>query len=495
MTRTRIALLCAAFAISGAGLAQAQGRGGQEAGADAAAAFNRTARLSRPAKPPTAETEAWIAKEVQATDGWSIVSQDADGVVLARPAGAVRGDGVVPMHLRIEYRTPLTINRREIRSVQAEVDVDCGSELMNSGQVNGFEGANLAGKKMSLEAADVVQNGPGAGKVVTLNPRTEGLKLLTTKVLRDQCAEGHRAIAGRFGPEWRPLLSDEAGVRLINSAEVVGLDRKIDVTFRIEAQNAQSDPKLKWRSAISKMKLDCVDGVMSSDTTLYSGANETGVSANVLFEGQVTPLGLRTHAPGEALAPTAAAAPAAAAAAGGRGGRGGFGAPADTGPGGSVVGMLRNGVMVLSECEAAKSRLATALSTPGDPVRSQAEAWARESLNTKGFRLPIFVPEGVFLLSDEVAVVGGMRRAAERAEFNRPVAGRNGKKMASRIVLLEIDCQARKARGVSENTYAKNSARELISEMAAPQAAWTEFEEQPVLVSHFEAACATKPTG
>jgi hypothetical protein len=488
MTRTGIAVLCAATALATADLAQAQ-RGGGGGDAEALSALRPTTRLNRPAKPPTAETEAWITKEVQAGDGWSVVSKDADGVVLARPAGAVRNDGIVPMHLRIEYRQPLTINRREVRSVVADIDVDCGTEQMGAGQVNGFEGANLAGRKIALEAAQVAQNGPGSGKIVTLNPRAEGLKLLTGKVLRDQCADGHRAIAGKFGPEWRPLLADETGVRLIGVTENVGLDRKIDVTFRIEAQSAQADPNLKWRSAISRMKLDCVDGLVSADTTLYSGANQTGNSANLAFDGILSPTGLRSHAPGETPAPTAKAAPAAS------GGRGGLGAQTgDAGPGKSVVGMLRDGFMVLSECEAAKARLASALSTPGDPLRRQAEAWVSQSLKTKGFRLPIYVPEGVFLLSDEVAALpAGVLRAAVRAEYSRPVLGRDGKKMASRLILIELDCKARKVRGISENTYAGNNARDLINEAAAAQAPWADFEEQPVLISYFEAACATTP--
>jgi hypothetical protein len=489
MNRVHIGLLLCASVIAAANIAQAQGR---EAGSiERTPPPQRTAKLpDRSPKPATAETEAWIARDIQAGPDWRLVSKDADGLVLAKPTGAVTNQGVVPMHLRIEYRNPLTINKREVRSVSADLDVDCGSLELN-GQVAGFEAANLSGRKMSLVAASVAQGGPGAGQVVTLNPRAEGLKLLTNTVVREQCAEGHRAIASRYGPEWRPVLSDESGVRLIGGGDKVGLDRKIDVTFRIEAQAVQADPKLKWRSAISKVKLDCVDGVMSADTTLYSGVNETGTSAELAFEGMLTPAGLRTHAPGEALAPTAGTAQAAS------GGRGGLGRQSgDTGPGKSVVDMLGNGgAMLLSECDVAKAKLANALATPGDPVRQQAEAWVGQNLNTKGFRLPIYVPEGVFLLSDEVAAApGGARRAVVRAEFSRPVPGRNGKKMASRIVVIEVDCNASRVRGTSENTYAKNGARELVSEMAAPQAAWASFEEQPVLAPYYQAVCVTNPS-
>ena len=48
----------------------------------------------------------------------------------------------------------------------------------------------------------------------------------------------------------------------------------------------------------------------------------------------------------------------------------GFG---DTGPGKYILTMLRNGSVVMGECDTAKARLATALATPGDPLRRQAE--------------------------------------------------------------------------------------------------------------------------
>jgi hypothetical protein len=92
-----------------------------------------------------------------------------------------------------------------------------------------------------------------------------------------------------------------------------------------------------------------------------------------------------------------------------------------------------------------------------------------------------------------VAAQGGARRAIVRAEFSRPVPTRDGKRMSSRITVIEVDCANRKVRGISENAYARNGARELLKETAVPQAPWAEFEEQPLLSSYFEAVCATKP--
>jgi hypothetical protein len=466
-------------AMAAANGAQAQGRGGR-GGDEAAPGSPRRLIQERPPKPPTAESEDWLAREIQIGD-WRVIAKDADGVILAHPAGTVRGDGVVPMHLRIEYRTPLTINRREIRSVQAELQVDCGTQQL-LGQVSGFEGANLSGRRIGLEPIEVAQGGPGSAKVVAIIPQAEGLKLLSNPILREQCAEGHRALAGKFGPEWRPVLSDESGILLVGGNEAPRLDRKLDLTYRIEAANAQTDAKLKWRSAIAKMQVDCAEGKLLSDTTLYSGPNESGSTAPLSFEGYVTPAGLRSRIPGD-TSPPAPRKP----------GEAGFG---DTGPGKSVLTMLRNGALILGECESAKARLAAALSTPGDPVRRQAETWASQSLNTKGFRLPTYLPEGVLLLSDEVvATPTGQRRAVVRSEYSRPLPTRDGKPIASKITVIEVDCTAKKLRGLSESTFAKNGAKELIREAANPQAAWASVDELPSLGDYVGAVCSSKPTG
>jgi hypothetical protein len=150
---------------------------------------------------------------------------------------------------------------------------------------------------------------------------------------------------------------------------------------------------------------------------------------------------------------------------------------------------------VLGECDAAKARLAQALATPGDPLRRPAESWARQSLNTKGFRMPTYLPEGVLMLSDEVmAATPDVRRAVMRTEFNRPVPGRDGKPMASRITVIEVDCAGHKVRGISESVFARNGAKELIKETPAPGAPWSPFDDQPSMSGYFQAVCATKPS-
>jgi hypothetical protein len=158
--------------------------------------------------------------------------------------------------------------------------------------------------------------------------------------------------------------------------------------------------------------------------------------------------------------------------------------------------MLRNGAVILNECDAVRAKLASALITPGDPLRRQAESWVSQNLNTKGFRLPTYLPEGVLLLSDEVvATPAGQRRAVVRSEYSRPVPTREGKPIASKITVIEVDCTAKKLRGLSESTFAKNGAKELIREAANPQAAWASVDELPSLGDYVGAVCSSKPTG
>ena len=414
---------------------------------------------------------------------WRLISKEAAGAVFAKPAGAVHPDGVVPMHLRLEYAAPFTAAKREFRSVQAELTVNCGSKQLN-GDVNAFEGQNLSGKKMYFDPGEVTV-GRSGGRPETENLRAVGLKLINAQIVRQQCTEGHQPLAAKYGSQWRPLLSDERGVRLVSGGETVGLDRKLELKFRIEAAETQSAPALRWHSAIANIKVDCADGSFTTEAMLYSGANQAGESARLAFDAATTPLGVRSSAPGEKPAASTPSNASRAAFA-----TGGFG---DTGPGKTVVDLLRGGGLVIGECEAAKARLVAALANPGDPLRRQAETWAAQNLNTKGFRLPTFVPEGVLMLSDEVvAAPGDLRRAVVRAEFSRAVPSREGRLMASRITVIEVDCSARKVRGVSETTFARNGAKDLIKETPAPQAIWSAFDDQPAMLSYFEAVCSSK---
>lgn len=484
--RVRAACALGAVAALAASGAIAQGRSGADASADSAGRAKPVPE--RPTKPPTAETEAWLSKSVQVGDGWRVVHKDAEGVVLAKTAGAVRNDGVVPMHLRIEFMNPKSLARHEIRSVQADLNFDCAfsPESQTTGSVTGFEGQNLTGRKYGLEGMDMNVSGPGKA-VETQNPRVEGLKLVNMEVMRQQCAEGHQAVAARYAG-WRPLLSDEKGVRLVQGDDSVGLDRKLDLKFRIEAKDSQSTPEFKWRSAIANVSIDCVEGAFTADTTLYAGQDETGASAKLAFDGYPSMSGvIQTRAPGAAM-------PAPVPPKAGQAGGGGF-AAVDTGPGKTVVELLRKGAMVTAECDAAKAKLATALAKPGDPLRRQAESWAASTLNTKGFRLPTYVPDGVLMLSDEVVASGSARRALVRGEFLRPVPTRDGKMMASRITVLEVDCAGKKVRGVSESTFARNGARDLIRETPAPGAPWAPFADAPAFEGYFDAICTTKLAG
>jgi hypothetical protein len=438
-----------------------------------------------PGRPANTETEAWLAKDVTAAD-WRLISKEAAGAVFARPAGAVRPDGVVPTHLRLEYVHPFTAAKREFRSVQLDLDINCGTNQLN-GAVNAFEGQNLTGRKMFFEPGEVLI-GRAGGKPETENLRGIGLKLINSQIVRQQCAEGHQSLVARYGSQWRPLLSDDRGVRLVSGGETVGLDRKLELKFRIEAKESQAAPGLKWRSAIVDAKVDCADYSFNAQASLFSGADEQGETAKLAFDGTPTPLGIRTSAPGEKPAP-----PPKPAAGGGRAAfaAGGFG---DNGPGKTVVDLLRGGDLVMGECDAARAKLAAALAQPGDPLRRQAEAWAAQSLNSKGFRLPTYVPEGVLMLSDEVIAAGDARRAVVRTELRRPVPTREGKLVASRITVIEVDCKGRRVRGVSESTFAKNGAKELVKETPAPQAIWSEFDDQPSMSPYFEAVCTTSPT-
>jgi hypothetical protein len=432
-----------------------------------------------PAQPPTPETEAWLAKSVTPGD-WRLISKEAAGAVFAKPAGAVRSDGVVAMHLRLEYAAPFTAAKRQFRSVQADLEVNCGSKQLN-GSVNGFEDQNLSGKKMYLQPGEVLV-GRSGGKPQTENLRAVAFRLINSQIVRQQCAEGHQGLIAKYGAQWRPLLSDERGVRLVSGGDSVGLDRKLDLKFRIEAKDAQATPALRWRSALADVALDCASGSFAAKATLYGGADESGESAKLDFDGLTTPFGVRTSAPGQTPEPA------------GGGGRSGLGAAAgDTGPGKTLVDLLNRGALVFGECDAAHAKLAQALASPGDPLRRQAESWASETLNTKGFRLPTYVPEGVLMLSDEViSAPGNARRAVVRAEFSRPILTREGKAMASRITVIEVDCAGRKVRGVSESTFAKNGAKDLIRETPAPQAPWSDFEDQSAMVGYFDAVCASK---
>jgi hypothetical protein len=443
-----------------------------------------------PGRPANDRTEAWLSKEVMPGD-WRLVSKEAAGAIFAKPTGAVQPDGVVPMHLRLEYAQPFDAAKRQFRSVQLDLTVNCGNKRLN-GDVNAFEGQNLSGKKMYFEPGEVLVGRTG-GKPETQNLRAAALKLMNSQIVRQQCAEGHRSLAAKYGPAWRPLLQDDRGVRLVSGAETYGLDRKLDLKFRIEAREPQSTPALRWRSAIADLRVDCAAGAFSADATLYSGADESGESAKLAFDAMATPLGVRTAKPGEKPAPPKPPAPGASRAASFAAfAGGGFG---DEGPGKTVVDLLLNGGLVMGECDAAKARLAQALATPGDPVRREAETWAAQNLNTKGFRLPTYMPEGVLMLSDEVvASTPDVRRAVVRTEFNRPIPGRDGKTMGSRITVIEVDCAGHKVRGVSESVFARNGAKELIKETPAPAAVWSAFDDQPTMAAYFEAVCTTKPS-
>lgn len=439
-----------------------------------------------PGRPANDQTEAWFAKAVTPGD-WRLVSTEAAGAIFAKPAGAVQSSGDVPMHLRLEYAQPFEGAKRQFRSVQVDLTVNCGSKRL-TGDVNAFEGQNLSGRKMYFEPGEIVV-GRSGGKPETENLRAAALKLMNAQIVRQQCAEGHRSLIAKYGQSWRPLLQDARGVRLVSGPETYGLDRRLDLKFRIEARDPQSTPALRWRSAIAELKVDCAVGAFAADTTLYSGADETGDSAKLAFDAVATPFGLRTAKPGETppppKPPASGAARSALTAAG-------FG---DDGPGKTVVDMLLSGGLVLGECDAAKARLAQALATPGDPLRRQAESWAQQSLNTTGFRMPTYLPEGVLMLSDEVmAATPDVRRAVMRTEFNRPVPGRDGKPMASRITVIEVDCASHKVRGISESVFARNGAKELIKETPAPAAPWSGFDDQPSMAGYFQAVCASKPS-
>ena len=96
------------------------------------------------------------------------------------------------------------------------------------------------------------------------------------------------------------------------------------------------------------------------------------------------------------------------------------------------------------------------------------------------------------MLSDEVVAGPTGRKAVIRNEFSRPMPTPDGKKVASRITVLEVDCASQRVRGVGESTFARNGARDLIREVPAVQSAWNAFNDAPLLVPYFEAVCATK---
>lgn len=437
-----------------------------------------TATLAAPPRPASPAAEAWIANDLRDLQAWRIAKRDDAGLVLAKPAGRVDSKGVVPVDIRIEYREPLSIANRAVRSVSGRLEIDCEVQLVN-GPVLGFAQQNLSGERLELASIKTTLSGPGRGKANVQHTRAEALKLLDAATLRGFCDEGQQHILAQYGPGWTVLLSDENGTRLASApAPALGLDQKLALRLRVEPKISREEGRLLWRSALADVQLDCAERSFTAKTTFFAGPGLAGRPTEMLLEGR-DDNGVKVRLPGQAW-PDAKLVPG----------------ERPKWAGASLMAMLRDGRTILAQCDTARAKLAEALSRPGDPLRLAAETWAAKALNTKGWRMPNYLPEGVMLLSEEVASeADGGRRAVIRTEYNRPMPVQGGKTASSRITVLQMNCATRQVRGLSEMTFAANGAKDLVAQAATNQAPWSSFEEQPTLTAYFEAACQTPLSG
>lgn len=463
--------LAAVVAMS-AGAAWAQ-RGGR-ADFPAAALAPAGPRATLPERPAGPEAQNWIAREVQAADGWRIVRRDEAGAVLTKLPGPVSSTGALEIEARLEYRQPQLIDGDLIRSVRATLRTDCAAMSVR-GDVYGYEGQNLTGPRHSAAPADL-DRPTKEGRERADRAQSQALKLLTPATLRESCMEANRRVAERFGPEWRGLAVDGRATRLVTAGE--GYD-PLQVAFRVEAVLPQRDEGFRWRSAVARTRISCPTGTLTADVTYAGGANQSGETKSAAYMVRRGRSGVDLKVAGGDWKPLRPP---------------GDGAPEE--PGAALIALLRGGAAIFDECDTAKSRITVALATPGAPERLRAESWMGQNLNIKGWRMPAFVPEGVTLLSDEVAdTQSGARRALVRTEYIQPIAVSDDRRMASRITVVEFDCAQKKFRGVGENLFARNGAREPLVQAPTPQAPWRAFEEDAAMSGYAGAVCATQTAG
>ena len=73
-------------------------------------------------------------------------------------------------------------------------------------QLSGEQGAHA-----TFDGRSVVNLSSNNYLGLTTHPklRAAALKLMNSQIVRQQCAEGHRSLAAKYGPSWRPLLQDD----------------------------------------------------------------------------------------------------------------------------------------------------------------------------------------------------------------------------------------------------------------------------------------------
>ena len=79
-----------------------------------------TVQTVRPA-PMGPDGLAWLARDVVPGAGWQVVYRDHRGAVLAKPVGEVNAGGELMARLRLEYRQPIEMDGRSLRSVDVDV--------------------------------------------------------------------------------------------------------------------------------------------------------------------------------------------------------------------------------------------------------------------------------------------------------------------------------------------------------------------------------------
>jgi hypothetical protein len=141
-------------------------------------------------------------------------------------------------------------------------------------------------------------------------------------------------------------------------------------------------------------------------------------------------------------------------------------------------------------CKLALSRLGERLAIDGSPERAAATTWLNAHVNGKGWRAPTLSALGGTYLSEEVvARPTGERVTQIREEFVRPVLGRDGTLVASRISVVDVDCAGRRARVVGLFEYAANGAQQLVKENRDYNARWLPVDAGFTFSRHFNAIC------
>ena len=415
--------------------------------------------------PPTPEIQAWAARAVVPGEGWSLVRSDARALVFTQPPSANDDYGKVTERFRVEYPAPLKQGRREFRSALAELTVDCAT-LALKGRVTAYEDQNLSGRTLSLSTESHGSN----PFIVEAAPAMAVLAFTPASLARQQCAAGHGGVAAHYGPEWRALVANRNGVRLVSGDVDIELLGKLYLKFRIETRGGpQKDPAGEWRSATIDTVLDCHLMEAELFPIGYTAPNLQG--ERVLFPA------LRGSQLGDpdALKALGIALPSVE----------------KTQVGGTLMNLLGGGGFIFDQCRDALARAEIAVATPGTDLRREAEAWVEKSLTLTGWSRPIWKPEQVLMVSDAVnKAPNGNRLVEVRSEYFRPMPADDGGTVGGRRFAIELDCAKRVFRAIAAWDYARPDQQKEVGYRKNLNAAWTAFAYDVRLSDHYAAACA-----